>query len=186
MACGQLVRPLLPHCWVILTSRESQIKITVGLFCRNKVTIPKGFGFFGGAQRTFISQHSFEKATAKEEEVILPWGMQLILVGRTLPGPVRGTLSARPLPGCQKVPYFGQCAATEQKHPHMAALGGVLISTNTKMEFLKKRLHSKCQQIWKNSAVATGLEKVSFHSSPKEGQCQRMFKLPDNCTDFIC
>ena len=28
----------------------------------------------------------------------------------------------------------------------------------------------------KNSAVATGLEKVSFHSNPKERQCQRMFK----------
>ena len=28
-----------------------------------------------------------------------------------------------------------------------------------------------------NSAVATGLEKVRFHSNPKEGQCQRMFKL---------
>ena len=28
-----------------------------------------------------------------------------------------------------------------------------------------------------NSAVATGLEKVSFHSNPKEGQCQRMFKF---------
>ena len=28
-----------------------------------------------------------------------------------------------------------------------------------------------------NSAVATGLEKVSFHSSPKERQCQRMLKL---------
>ena len=28
-----------------------------------------------------------------------------------------------------------------------------------------------------NSTVATGLEKVSFHSSPKEGQCRRMFKL---------
>ena len=27
----------------------------------------------------------------------------------------------------------------------------------------------------KNPAVATGLEKVSFHSNPKEGQCQRMF-----------
>ena len=27
-----------------------------------------------------------------------------------------------------------------------------------------------------NSAVATGLEKVSFHSSPKERQCQRMLK----------
>ena len=33
-----------------------------------------------------------------------------------------------------------------------------------------------------NSAVATGLEKVSFHSNPKERQCQRMFKLPHNCT----
>jgi len=29
-----------------------------------------------------------------------------------------------------------------------------------------------------NSAVATGLEKVSFHSNPKEGQCQRMLKVP--------
>ena len=33
-----------------------------------------------------------------------------------------------------------------------------------------------------NSAVATGLEKVSFHSKPKERQCQRMLKLPHNCT----
>ena len=33
-----------------------------------------------------------------------------------------------------------------------------------------------------NSAVATGLEKVSFHSNPKERQCQRLFKLPHNCT----
>ena len=29
-----------------------------------------------------------------------------------------------------------------------------------------------------NSSVATGLDKVSFHSNPKEGQCQRMLKLP--------
>ena len=29
-----------------------------------------------------------------------------------------------------------------------------------------------------NSAVATGLEKVSFHSNSKERQCQRMLKLP--------
>ena len=34
----------------------------------------------------------------------------------------------------------------------------------------------------KKSAVATGLEKVSFHSNPKERQCQRMLKLPHNCT----
>ena len=29
-----------------------------------------------------------------------------------------------------------------------------------------------------NSAVATGLGKFSFHSNPKERQCQRMLKLP--------
>ena len=33
-----------------------------------------------------------------------------------------------------------------------------------------------------NSAVATGLEKVSFHSDPKVRQCQRMLKLPHSCT----
>ena len=37
-----------------------------------------------------------------------------------------------------------------------------------------------------NSAVATGLEKVSFHSNPKEEQCQRMFKLLDNFAYFAC
>ena len=30
---------------------------------------------------------------------------------------------------------------------------------------------------FENSAVATGLEKVSFHFNPKERQCQRMLKL---------
>ena len=37
-----------------------------------------------------------------------------------------------------------------------------------------------------NSAVATGLEKVSFHSNPKERQCQRMLKVPHNCTHLTC
>ena len=46
-----------------------------------------------------------------------------------------------------------------------------------------KALHSICQQ---NSAVAAGFEKVSFHSNPKEGKCQRMFKLLQNCTHFTC
>ena len=44
-----------------------------------------------------------------------------------------------------------------------------------------KVLHSICQQIWK-TAVATGLEKVSFRSNPKERQCQRTLKLLHNCT----
>ena len=33
-----------------------------------------------------------------------------------------------------------------------------------------------------NSTVVRGLEKVSFHSNPKERQCQRILKLPHNCT----
>ena len=33
-----------------------------------------------------------------------------------------------------------------------------------------------------NSALVTGLEKVSFYSNPKGRQCQRMFTLLYNCT----
>ena len=44
-----------------------------------------------------------------------------------------------------------------------------------------KVLHSMSANL-ENSAVATGLEKVSFHSRPKERQCQRMLKLLHNCT----
>ena len=33
-----------------------------------------------------------------------------------------------------------------------------------------------------NSVVVTGLEKISFHSNPKERQCQRVLKLLHNCT----
>ena len=54
--------------------------------------------------------------------------------------------------------------------------------------------HSIRQQICKtqqsanlqNATVATGLEKVSFHSNPKERQCQRMLKLPHNYTHLTC
>ena len=48
-----------------------------------------------------------------------------------------------------------------------------------------KVLHLICQQIWK-TAMTTGLEKVSFHSNLKKGQCQRMFKLLHKCTNFTC
>ena len=37
-----------------------------------------------------------------------------------------------------------------------------------------------------NSAVAIGLEKVSFHSNPKEGQCQRKFKLLHSSDAQLC
>jgi len=45
-----------------------------------------------------------------------------------------------------------------------------------------KVLHSNMPANLENSAMATGLEKVSFHSSPQVRQCQRMLKLPHNCT----
>ena len=48
-----------------------------------------------------------------------------------------------------------------------------------------KVLHSICQQRF-HSAVAIELEKVSFHSSPKERKCQRMFRLPHNCIHLTC
>ena len=44
-----------------------------------------------------------------------------------------------------------------------------------------KVLHSMSANL-ENSAATTGLEKVSFHCNPKERQCQRMLKLPFNCT----
>ena len=47
-----------------------------------------------------------------------------------------------------------------------------------------KMLHLIHQQIWKTQIwkVATGLEKVSSHSNPKERQYQRILELPYNCT----
>ena len=48
-----------------------------------------------------------------------------------------------------------------------------------------KVLHSICQHIWK-TAVTMELEKVSFHSNPKERQCQRRLKPPHNCTHLTC
>ena len=48
-----------------------------------------------------------------------------------------------------------------------------------------KELYSVCEQIWK-TAMATGLEKVSFHSNPKGRQCQRILKLLYNCIHLTC
>ena len=43
-----------------------------------------------------------------------------------------------------------------------------------------KVLHSICQQIWKTQQWPQDWK--SFHSNPKERQCQRMLKQPHNCT----
>ena len=48
-----------------------------------------------------------------------------------------------------------------------------------------KVLHSICQQIWKTQRRPQDW-KSCFHSNPKERQCQRMLKLPHNCTHLTC
>ena len=46
-----------------------------------------------------------------------------------------------------------------------------------------KVLHSISQQIWKTQQWPQDWKRsVCLHSNPKERQCQRMFKLPHNCT----
>ena len=45
-----------------------------------------------------------------------------------------------------------------------------------------KVVHSICQQMWKTQPWPQNWKNVSFHSNPKERQCQRMLKLPHNCT----
>ena len=45
-----------------------------------------------------------------------------------------------------------------------------------------KVLHLICQQIWKTQQWPQDWKRSVFHSNPKERQCQRMLKLPHNCT----
>ena len=71
----------------------------------------------------------------------------------------------------------------------LLAVQGTLKSINSSvLSFLHSLTLTSIHDHWKNhsldnmpanlenSAVVTGLEKVSFHSNPKERQCQRMFR----------
>ena len=49
-----------------------------------------------------------------------------------------------------------------------------------------KVLHSICQQIWKTQQWPQDWKKISFHSNPKERQCQKMLNLPHNWTHLTC
>ena len=61
----------------------------------------------------------------------------------------------------------------------------------TKPEDIQKRWQEYKEELYKKDFIdpdnhdGTGLEKVSFHSSPKERQCQRMLKLSHNRIHFI-
>ena len=58
-------------------------------------------------------------------------------------------------------------------HPYM--------TTGKTIALTRQNLVSKVMSLLLNM-LSTGLEKVSFHSNPKERQSQRMLKLPHNCT----
>ena len=62
------------------------------------------------------------------------------------------------------------------------ALGSITINKASGGDGIPVELFQILPANLENSAVATGLEKVRFHSNSKERQCQRMFKLPHNCT----
>ena len=74
------------------------------------------------------------------------------------------------------------------------ALGSITMNKATGRNGIPVELfQNPKKQCWENaalnmfanletSAVATGLENVSFHSNLKESQCQRMLKLLHNCT----
>ena len=54
-----------------------------------------------------------------------------------------------------------------------------------------KVLHSICQQIWKTQQWPQDWKRSVFIPIPKKGnakerQCQRMLKLPHNCTHLLC
>ena len=50
-----------------------------------------------------------------------------------------------------------------------------------------KVLHSICHQIWKTQQWPQDWKKSVFIPIPKKGnECQRMLKLPLNCTHFTC
>ena len=49
-----------------------------------------------------------------------------------------------------------------------------------------KVLQSICLQIWKTQQWLQDWLKINFHSSPKEMQCQRMFRISCNCLHFTC
>ena len=59
---------------------------------------------------------------------------------------------------------------------------GIPLSYFKSKKMMLSKCHTQYANKFGNSGVATGLEKVSFHSNLKERQCQRMVKLPHTCT----
>ena len=58
------------------------------------------------------------------------------------------------------------------------------MATHLEPDILESEVKWVLESITTNKA--SGLEKVSFYSNPKEGQCQRMYKLLYSCVHFTC
>ena len=65
------------------------------------------------------------------------------------------------------------------------ASGGDKLFQNLKDDAVKV-LHSICQQIWKTQQWPQDWKRSVFISKPQKRQCQRMLKLPHNCTHLTC
>ena len=74
-----------------------------------------------------------------------------------------------------------------KKNLHFSWEEGIssLVRVVEKRDFLAEvRSWSYLGSIFGKCSSGQRTAKVSFHSNPKEGQCQKMFKLADNCTQF--
>ena len=50
-----------------------------------------------------------------------------------------------------------------------------------------EELQTEVRDMVQETIIKTNTKKkVSFHSNPKERQCQQMFKLPHSCTHLTC
>ena len=67
----------------------------------------------------------------------------------------------------------------KMSHAHTATLRVLNPAAGRPMPLLET-----CGHMGKSGSVSC--EKVSFHSNPKERQCQKMFRLPHNCTHLTC
>ena len=84
--------------------------------------------------------------------------------------------------------YKGQKGQGTQQKQKRLRRGGTYTQKNYTKKVLMTWINCYVQYVSKFGKLRSGHRtgKISFHSNLKEGQHQRMFKLPQNCTHFTC